>query len=107
VSIVTKYGILQHILCVALGGKSSSAFILCFSDKDGALSDVELYEFQVFPMKATSLSMFSMSTHSYFITHIFIYGYVVALQLPYFSDPLHSTEISSMKIVATKKFLKL
>jgi hypothetical protein len=25
VSIATKYGILQHILCVALGGKSSSA----------------------------------------------------------------------------------
>jgi hypothetical protein len=24
VSIATKYGILQHILCVALGGKSSS-----------------------------------------------------------------------------------
>jgi hypothetical protein len=54
-------------------------------------------------MKATSLSMFSKSTHSYLITHIFIYGYIVALQLPYFSDPLHSTEISSMKIVSTKK----
>jgi hypothetical protein len=27
VSIATKYGILQHILCVALGGKSSSAKI--------------------------------------------------------------------------------
>jgi hypothetical protein len=28
VSIATKYGILQHILCVALGGKSSSEFML-------------------------------------------------------------------------------
>jgi hypothetical protein len=48
-------------------------------------------------------SGFSKSTRSYLITHIFIYGYVVALQLPYFSDPLHSIEISSTKIVATKK----
>jgi hypothetical protein len=28
VSIATKYGILQHILCVALGGKSSSGPLL-------------------------------------------------------------------------------
>jgi hypothetical protein len=28
VSIATKYGILQHILCVALGGKSSSGTVL-------------------------------------------------------------------------------
>jgi hypothetical protein len=32
VSIATKYGILQHILCVALGGKSSSGCRWCWWD---------------------------------------------------------------------------
>jgi hypothetical protein len=39
VSIATKYGILQHILCVALGGKSSSVFVKKrFRDQEGAKS---------------------------------------------------------------------
>jgi hypothetical protein len=50
-------------------------FILFYSDKDGALVLSVMWSLMIssfFSMKATSLSMFSRSTHSYLITHIIL-----------------------------------
>jgi hypothetical protein len=57
VSIATKYGILQHILCVALGGKSSSVGL--FFAATGSVLVVKVVGFRI---KGIIIEMLSSST---------------------------------------------